>query len=287
MREPRDLPKIPLGRFPTPCYKLDAVSAKYGRRVYIKRDDLCGVALGGNKVRKLEFLLADAKLKGCDTVFTTGAPQSNHAVITAACAARLGMRCVLFLKNRGSIARAGNLILDEIFGAEIRFMDTDRYAEIYDAMLAYDEELTAQGHKCCAIPAGGSTPLGSVGYVQCADEIARQCPNVEHIVCAVGSGGTAAGLVLGAKMYLPGVRVTGVSVYPAAFEDVVDLAFEDARILQADTAINLSKLFHILEILAIDFHIKPPTRKGKIAMLIQEEHVMLRSCNLFSFSFFR
>ena len=86
-----DLPRLPLGLYPTPFYKLDAISAKYGRNIWIKRDDLCGVALGGNKVRKLEFLLADAKAQGCDTVFTTGGAQSNHAMLTAACAARLGM----------------------------------------------------------------------------------------------------------------------------------------------------------------------------------------------------
>ena len=91
MKNISDLPRLPLGQYPTPFYKLESVSARYGRDVYIKRDDLCGVALGGNKVRKLEFLLAQAKADGCDTVFTTGGSQSNHAALTAACAARLGM----------------------------------------------------------------------------------------------------------------------------------------------------------------------------------------------------
>ena len=239
MREPQDLPKLALGLFPTPCYKLEAVSAKYGRTIYIKRDDLCGVAMGGNKIRKLQFLLADAKNKGCDTVFTTGSAQSNHAMLTAACAARLGMRCVLFLKERGVTERKGNLILDDLYGAEVHFMDTDRYAQIYDKMEQWDERLSQEGHKCCAIPVGGSTPLGSIGYVECVDEIARQCPRVEHIVCAVGSGGTAAGLTLGAKMYLPGVRVTGVAVYDANFEDVVpQMAEESAALLEQPFALE-------------------------------------------------
>ncbi len=231
MREPQELPKLPLGLFPTPCCLLKSISARYGRRIFLKRDDLCGVAFGGNKVRKLQFLLADAKNKGCDTVFTTGAAQSNHAMLTAACAARLGMRCVLFLKARGVMERRGNLLLDELFGAEVRFVDTDNYAVIYDAMVELDEELSRQGHKSCAIPVGGSTPLGSLGYVECADEIARQCPSVEHIVCAAGSGGTAAGLLLGAKMYLPGVKVTGIAVDTDPFADIIPQLAADAAAL--------------------------------------------------------
>ena len=338
MRSPEDFPKVPLGLFPTPCYPLEAISARYGRDIWIKRDDLCGVALGGNKVRKLEYLLAEARkggcdtvfttgsaqsnhaaltaacaarlgmkcvlfLKGrgaadlrgnlaldrlfgaeirfvdtdqyaqiydemlaldeelskqgrkcraipaggstplgalgyvacaqeiaaqCDTVFTTGAAQSNHAMLTAACAARLGMRCVLFLKKRGVTDRRGNLVLDELYGAEVRLMDMDRYSQIYDAMLEEEERLSAEGHKCFAIPVGGSNPLGAVGYVGCVDEIAIQCPNVEHIVSATGSGGTTAGLLLGAKMYLPDVRVTGIAVDDDPFEEIVPSLAEEA-----------------------------------------------------------
>ena len=231
MKNPGDLAKIPLGLYPTPCYPLEAISARYGRDIWIKREDLCGVALGGNKVRKLEYLLAEARNGGCDTVFTTGSAQSNHAALTAACAARLGMRCVLFLKRRGFIEPRGNLILDRLYGAEIRFADTDQYARIYDEMLTLDEELSAQGHKCCAIPAGGSTPLGTIGYVACAEELAAQCDSVGHIVTATGSGGTAAGLLLGAKRYLPGAGVTGISVYPDSFEDIVPQLAEDAAAL--------------------------------------------------------
>lgn len=231
MREPQDLPKLALGLYPTPCYKLSAVSEKYGRTICIKRDDLCGVALGGSKVRKLQFLLADAKNKGCDTVFTTGDAQSNHAMLTAACAAKLGMRCVLLLKKRGVTEQRGNLLLDALYGAEVRLIDTDNYAQIYDQMVELDEQLTREGHKCCAIPVGGSTPLGSLGYVECADEISRQCPRVEHIVSAAGSGGTTAGLLLGAKLYLPGVKVTGIAVDTEPFEETVPPLAEAAASL--------------------------------------------------------
>ena len=113
------MPRLSLGLYPTPLYLLKNISAKYGRNIYIKRDDLCGVALGGNKVRKLEFLLAQAKAEGCDTVFTTGGAQSNHARLTAACAARLGMKAILLLKKRGVTEHLGNLVLNDIYGVPV------------------------------------------------------------------------------------------------------------------------------------------------------------------------
>ena len=134
MRNLHDLPRVRLGVFPTPFYRLDRLSEQYGRGIWIKRDDLCGVALGGSKVRKLEFVLAEALDQGCDTVFTTGGAQSNHAALTAACAARLGMKCILLLKRRGVTEHRGNLVLDELFGAEVRLLDMDSYDEIYAEM---------------------------------------------------------------------------------------------------------------------------------------------------------
>lgn len=218
------LPRVPLGIYPTPFYKLEQISAQYGRDIYIKRDDLCGVALGGNKVRKLEYLLAKAKADGCDTVFTTGGAQSNHAMLTAACASRLGMRAILLLKDRGVTGHLGNLVLDEIYGAQVRMIDTDDYQDIYREMDRLGAELAAQGHKCCPIPVGGSTALGAIGYVHCVEELAAQVPEgvtIDHIVSATGSGGTTAGLLLGAKRYLPDAKVTGIGVDDDPFEEIV------------------------------------------------------------------
>ena len=163
MKQIDELPRLKLGVFPTPFYKLEGISARYGRNIWIKRDDLCGVALGGNKVRKLEFLLADAQRRGCDTVLTTGGAQSNHAMLTAACAARLGMRCELLLKKRGVTDRRGNLVLDEVYGASVHFFDTDDYADIYEAMNERSIELAEEGHRAYPIPVGGSTTLGTLG----------------------------------------------------------------------------------------------------------------------------
>ena len=218
-------PKLPLGVYPTPFYKLETISAKYGRNIWIKRDDLCGIALGGNKVRKLAYLLADAQAQGCDTVFTTGGAQSNHAMLTAACASHLGMKCILLLKQRGVTEQRGNLILNRIYGAEVRFVDTDSYDDIYAEMARLTEELARDGHKAYSIPVGGSVPLGSLGYADCVQELAEQAAAagaaIGHIVSATGSGGTTAGLLVGAKLYLPEAKVTGMGVDDDPFEKIV------------------------------------------------------------------
>ena len=237
MKNINDLPRVSLGVFPTPFYKLENISAKYGKNIWIKRDDMCGVALGGNKVRKLEFLLADARAQGCDTVFTTGGAQSNHAMLTAACAARLGMKCILILKKRGVTEHKGNLVLDDIYGADVRFMNTDSYDDIYAEMHRVGEELAKEGHKSYYIPVGGSNPLGAVGYVNGVREFTVQALaagiRVGHIVSATGSGGTTAGLLLGAKLFQPGVKVTGIGVDNDPFEEIVpDLAAKAADILE-------------------------------------------------------
>ena len=236
MKNINDLPRLPLGVFPTPFYKLEGISAKYGKNIWMKRDDLCGVALGGNKVRKLEFLLAEARDQGCDTVLTTGGPQSNHAMLTAACAARLGMRCILLLKKRGVTERRGNLVLDDIYGAEVRLLDTDSYQDIYREMDRLSAELAAEGRRAYSVPLGGSTPLGAVGYVNCVREFTIQAlaagVRVGHIVSPTGSGGTTAGLLLGAKLFQPGVKVTGFGVSQDPFDKIVPrLAAGAAEIL--------------------------------------------------------
>ena len=196
--------KESLGLFPTPMYRLPNMSRELGTNVWIKRDDLCGVALGGNKVRKLEYLLRDAKNKGYDLVMTTGQAQSNHAMLTAACALRLGMDCILVLKKRGVTARKGNQILNHLMGVEVRYMDTDSYDDIYAEMDRIGEEL---GRKVYKIPCGGSNALGTLGYIDCMKEVADAGVHFDHVVCACGSGGTAAGCVLGAKLHLPETKV--------------------------------------------------------------------------------
>ena len=130
----RDFPRIPLAVLSTPIQKLENISRLLNTNVYIKRDDLTGIGLGGNKVRKLEFLLADAKRKGAEVVFTTGGAQSNHAMLTAACAKKLGMEPILILKKHGVTERKGNQLLEYLMDTDVRFMDTDSYDDIYAEM---------------------------------------------------------------------------------------------------------------------------------------------------------
>jgi len=220
-----EIPRLSLGLFPTPIHRLDNISCELGIDLWIKRDDLTGLGLGGNKVRKLEFLLAEAKAQGAEIVFTTGGAQSNHAMLTAAAANRLGMTPVLILKKRGVTACKGNQLLEKLLGAEVIFLDTDDYAEIYAEM---DRIGAERGRPYYKIPCGGSNALGSLGYVACAREIAQQGMHFDHIVCAEGSGGTMAGMALGAKLYLPGTKVHGMMVDTDPFDEITPRLMREA-----------------------------------------------------------
>ena len=155
--------------------------------LWVKRDDLTGLAGGGNKARKLEYLCADALEKGCDTLLTGGAAQSNHARMTAAAAAALGLRCVVVLFGSPPAKVEGNLALDQLLGAEIVWAGDDRPA---DALGRAAMRLVSRGAKVYEIPLGGSSPVGALGYVACADELVGQAPPGAIVVCADGSGGT-------------------------------------------------------------------------------------------------
>ena len=265
--------KESLGLFPTPLYRLPNVSRELGTNVWIKRDDLCGVALGGNKVRKLEFLLADAKAKGYDLVMTTGQAQSNHAMLTAACALRLGMDCVLVLKDRGVTARKGNQILNYLMGVEVRFVDTDSYQDIYEEMDRIAEEM---GRKVYKIPCGGSNALGSLGYVECMKEIAAAGQHFDHIVCTCGSGGTAAGSVLGAKLYLPDSHVMCAMVDDDPFDVIVpNLMKESADLLGADVELPPVDLVNMC---GPGYSIPSAEGNEAIAMMMKLEGIVLYTC---------
>lgn len=220
-----DIPRLSLGLFPTPIHKLENISRELGAEIWIKRDDLTGLGLGGNKVRKLEFLLAEAKAQGAEIVFTTGGAQSNHAMLTAAAANRLGMTPILILKKRGVTACRGNQLLEKLLGTEVIFLDTDDYADIYAEM---DRIGAERGRPYYKIPCGGSNALGSLGYVACAREIAQQGMHFDHIVCAEGSGGTMAGMALGAKLFLPGTKVHGMMVDTDPFDEITPRLMREA-----------------------------------------------------------
>lgn len=228
MKSLQDFPRLSLGLFPTPMHKLENISRLLGLELWIKRDDMTGVALGGNKVRKLEFLLAEAKAQGAEIVMTTGGAQSNHALLTAACARKLGLEPILILKKRGITERKGNQYLAHLMGTEVRFVDTDDYADIYAEMDRLGAERDRPYYK---IPCGGSNALGALGYVKCAEEIAQSGLRFDHVLCAEGSGGTHAGLALGAKLFLPGTKVTGVMVDSDPFQEITPRLMNEAAAL--------------------------------------------------------
>jgi D-cysteine desulfhydrase family pyridoxal phosphate-dependent enzyme len=210
-----NIPRLTLGSLPTPLDDAPRLAAELGlRRLLIKRDDLTGLAMGGNKVRKLEFLLAEAVQQKAGVILTDGGPQSNHARLTAAAARVIGRDAILFLGGPRFEEFQGNLLLDVVLGAEIRFMPDATVAEMEAAMNQAAIELTMEGRRPYVIPLGGSSPLGALGYVNAIRELAEQLGDDRNpqIFLAVGSGGTLAGVTLGARLYMPEARVIGISV---------------------------------------------------------------------------
>jgi D-cysteine desulfhydrase len=209
------LPRLALVLAPTPLHALERLRAALGGpdrvpRLLIKRDDLNGVALGGNKLRKLEFLLADAQNQGCDVLLTAGAAQSNHCRQTAAVGAMLGMETHLCLRGPEPAMHTGNLILDDWLGAHLHFADPGESVTVRMEALAAD--LRREGRRPYVIPIGGSNAVGAVGYVAAAHELAYQCRDADYIVVATGSGGTQAGLEVGVRRAGLSMRVLGVGV---------------------------------------------------------------------------
>jgi L-cysteate sulfo-lyase len=214
-------PRVSLAHLPTALEPAPRLGAALGLpRLWVKRDDATGLAMGGNKARKLEYLMAEARSSGADVVLTAGGVQSNHARMTAAAACKLGMGAVLFLSEPEPDREQGNLLLDRLFGAEVRFVPLDTAEEINAAMAAAADELRTRGRRPYIIPIGGSTPLGCLGYVRAVRELAEQAREreltIDAMVVAAGSCGTIAGILVGARQYLPGTRVYGVSVSPRA-----------------------------------------------------------------------
>lgn len=214
------LPRVRLAALPTPLEEAPRLAKalageREGPRVFVKRDDLTGFALGGNKVRKIEYHLGEALAQRCDTLVTTGAIQSNHCRVTAAAARVGGMDCVLVLRPVEPEVMQGNLLLDHLFGARVRIApNTDR--AVTAALMAEEiGGLRGRGRRPYLIPGGASTPLGAAAYLQAFEELLQQTTAlgivVDAVVFCTGSGGTHAGLVLGAALSQSGVEIVGIS----------------------------------------------------------------------------
>jgi D-cysteine desulfhydrase family pyridoxal phosphate-dependent enzyme len=234
--------RIDLGFFPTPIEDLPRLGAALGITLRMKRDDYTGFGGGGNKVRKLEYLMADALAQNAAVLITTGGHQSNHARMVAAAARRFGMEAVLVLRGDAPGAYQGNLLLDRLFSATLEFLDPDDYFHLIDPrMAAHADAARAAGKAPYVIPLGGANPLGAMGYVRAVEEMARQlagsgrAPDV--IVAPVGSGGTLAGLHVGVRKHWPATRIVGISVSRDAAwfqERVAGMAADCAALLNWD-----------------------------------------------------
>lgn len=226
--------RIVVGHLPTPLEAAPGLSKELGVDLWIKRDDATGLAGGGNKVRKLEYLVADARARGANCLVTVGGPQSNHARMTAALAARLGMSCRLYLKGEAPRTLRGNLLLDKLLGAEVTFCGDADYPEIYQRIEADIASLREQGLEGYMIPVGGSSPVGLMGYVRMiTEELVPQCAEQgvkpDALVVTAGSGGTLAGILLGLEASGWDLPVQSYSVsYPAA-----ELAEKTAQLFNA------------------------------------------------------
>lgn len=223
------LPRTSLGFYPTPLHKLERLSAELGVNIYLKRDDLSGVStFGGNKMRKLEYLLGDALAQGADTVFTYGATQSNHAMQTVAAACKCGLHPVLYLVSvvePDKETLRANLLLDYIYGAEVHIVqmepgeeEADAEARSFAMGAEHVERLRAEGKHPYDVPMGGASPVGSVGFAGGLIELEEQCASAgikpDYLYHASGTGGTLAGLAAGRALLGADMRIVSVAVSP-------------------------------------------------------------------------
>ncbi len=238
------LPRLHLAHLPTPIVRPRRLAEKLGVDLWIKRDDATLGPEAGNKIRKLEYLLADAVQLGADTLITCGGVQSNHARATALLGASLGLSSVLALRtvepdlDASHLALSGNVLLDKLVGAEIRLITPAQYRERTALMAGIAEELRSRGKKPYVIPEGGSNGLGAIGYVEAMREVRAQLDvglaggkPFDLIVFACGSGGTAAGLALGARHHGVADEVRAMAVCDDAptFERVIARIVEEAQ----------------------------------------------------------
>jgi L-cysteate sulfo-lyase len=241
-------PRVRLGHLPTPLEAMPNLTQLLGGpKLYIKRDDCTGLSSGGNKTRKLEFLMADALQKGADTVITQGAIQSNHARQTAAAAAKLGLKCRILLENRTGSTNpdyigSGNVLLDHIHGSPTQTFPGG--ADMNAAMETAAEDVRAHGGKPYIIVGGGSNAIGALGYVNCALELVAQANDmglhINHLVHATGSAGTQAGLVVGLEGLRSHIPVLGIGVRaarPLQEENVYKLACATAELMGMPEAV--------------------------------------------------
>jgi D-cysteine desulfhydrase len=249
--------KLELAHLPTPLWHNAALDALVGTEVWVKRDDMTAGAAAGNKLRKLEYLLGEAREREATVVLTCGAVQSNHARATAIAARELGMGSLLFLaagNGQPPPTSSGNVFLDLMVGASLRFLTPEQYQRRDTLMLAVASELAAQGERPYVIPVGGSNGLGALGYVDAMHEIREQLDRglgggpagFDAVVCACGSGGTAAGCVVGARAFgvAPSVHAMAVCDDERTFRTTIAGIVAQAGVLRHPSGAQAELFVH-------------------------------------------
>jgi L-cysteate sulfo-lyase len=279
-------PRLRITHGPTPLEPMKRLSeALGGPNLWIKRDDCTGLASGGNKTRKLEYLMAEALQQGADTVITQGATQSNHARQTVAIAAKLGMQSHIILEDRTGYTfddykHSGNVFLDHLFGARVSEVPLD--TDMNKAMADVADELRAKGRKPYVIPGGGSNPVGALGYVTCALELMEQANNmglaIDHLVHATGSAGTQAGLVVGMYGARSQIPVLGIGVRAAKApqeERVFGLACETAELLGVPGSVLREDVVANCDYVGPGYGLPTPGMIEAVTMLARLEGILL------------
>lgn len=279
----KNMPKAALGYFPTPLIELKRLSEKLGGpRIFMKRDDNTGLALGGNKTRKLEYIMGDALAKGADTVITAGAIQSNHCRQTAGAAASLGLECHLVLGGAEPEQPQGNLLLDKVFGCHIHWAGDNRKGEDIPALV---EQLTAEGKKSYVIPYGGSNEIGAVAFVEAFQELEtqRQALGVDftHIIFASSSGATHAGLMIGNKLLNSSAQIVGINIDKGEMDKVpfdqhiIELANNTAQLIGADFSFSEKDLILNSDYVGEGYGIIGDAENEAIALTARLEGILL------------
>ena len=277
------LPRYSLGFFPTPLVKLPRLTERLrGPRLFMKRDDLTGLGLGGNKVRKLEFLVGEALAQGCDTLITGGAAQSNHCRQTAAAAAACGLACHLVLGGEASAIPEGNLLLDRLFGAVIHWTGEFRKGEKIPEIA---ESLRSMGRKPYVVPYGGSNTTGAAGFVEAVRELTQQLTqlgeSITHIVFASSSGGTQAGLIVGKSLCGWDGKLMGIGIDKGASGDVpfaahvLKLANATAERLGVHSTFSASDLLIRNDYLGDGYGVVGELERRAIRTVAQTEGILL------------
>ncbi len=268
--------RVQLAQLPTPIEALPHLTKLLGSpQLFIKRDDLTGLGFGGNKTRKLEYLAADAAAKGCQTLISTGAVQSNHCRQVAAAAAKLGMDCILVLAGEKPEQPQGNLYLDLLSGAEITFVPKEQRDH---ALAEITKKAEAENRKPYLIPYGGSNAIGALGYRQAMLELHEQGLNPDWIVFATSSGGTQAGMLLGARETASHAKILGISVDKPArefSETIAEIANAGAQLAQLETRFRPEEILVNDSYCSAGYGVMTPAEKEAILLFARREAILL------------